>query len=89
MKLEKFAKNKKQKRTVIGSIVGILLLIGGISIYRTFAMYKVEKTFDVLNGIVPEFSSGDVTLAFTVNGEKENGVPFPNKNEGFKVKGIL
>ena len=88
MKLKKFTKNKKQKRIVVGSIVGILVLIGGISLYRSFALYKVEKTFDVLNGIVPDFSSGDVTLAFTVNGEKENGIPFPNKNEGFKVETI-
>ncbi len=55
MKLKKFTKNKKQKQIVIGSIVGILLLIGGITLYRTFALYKEEKTFDALNGTVPDF----------------------------------
>ncbi len=86
MKLQKFIKNKKQKGIVIGSIVGILLLIGGISLYRSFALYKVEKTFDVLEGTVPDFNSGDVTLAFTINNRKTNGVPFPNSDEGFTSK---
>ena len=89
MKLKKFTKNKKQKRIVIGSIIGVLLLIGGISLYRTFAMYKVEASFDVLKGTIPDFSSGDVTLAFTVNDKKESGIPFPNKGEGFKVKEVI
>ncbi len=55
MKLKKFTKNKKIKTIFIGSIIGILLVVGGISLYRSFAMYKVEKTFDVLQGTVPDF----------------------------------
>ncbi len=55
MKLKKFIKNKKLKTVFVGSIVGILLVIGGISLYRTFALYEEEETFDVLNGTVPDF----------------------------------
>ncbi len=55
IKLKKFTKNKKLKTIFMGSIVGILLIVGGISLYRSFAMYKEEKTFDVLNGTVPDF----------------------------------
>ncbi len=53
--LQRFNKNKKQKQILIGSIIGILLVVGGISLYRSFALYKEEKTFDVLNGTVPDF----------------------------------
>ena len=74
MKLEKFTKNKKQKRIVIGSIVGILLIIGGITLYKTFALYKVEKSFDILEGKVPDFRS-DVMLALTVNGKAVEEFP--------------
>ena len=56
MKLQKFIKNKKQKQILIGTIIGLIILIGGITLYRTFAMYKEEKTFDVLQGKVPDFS---------------------------------
>ncbi len=56
MKLQKFIKNKKQKQILIGAIIGIIVLIGGITLYRTFALYKEEKTFDILQGQVPDFS---------------------------------
>ncbi len=88
MKLQRFIKNKKQKQILIGTIIGIIILIGGITLYRTFALYKAEKSFDVIKGIVPDFSSGDVTLAFTVNKKTESGVAFPNRNEGFKADGV-
>ncbi len=60
--LQRFNKNKKQKQILIGSIIGILLIVGGISLYRSFAIYKVEKTFDVLEGTVPDFRK---TKAYT------------------------
>ena len=34
-----------------------MLIIGGISLYRSFAMYEEKKTFDVLKGKVPDFCS--------------------------------
>ena len=75
MKLEKFTKNKKQKRIVIGSIVGILLLIGGITLYRTFALYKIEQSFDVLKGTVPNFRKSDIELAIMLDNEKAEKIP--------------
>ncbi len=55
MNLKKFTKNKKIKTIFIGSTVGILLLIGGITLYKTFALYKEEKTYNVIQGKVPDF----------------------------------
>ena len=57
MKLEKFDKNKNKKRILIGSLILILLLIGGINLYRTFALYEEKKEFNVLRGRVPKFGS--------------------------------
>ncbi len=54
-RLERFIKNKKQKQILIGTIIGIIVLIGGITLYHTFAMYKTEKSFDVIQGKVPDF----------------------------------
>ncbi len=78
-RLEKFIKNKKQKQILIGTIIGLVVLIGGITLYRTFAMYKTEKSFDVIKGVVPDFrnySKNDVNLiALKINGESTNVVP--------------
>ncbi len=75
MKLQKYIKNKKQKQIVIASIIGIVFLIGGIVLYNTFALYKEEQSFNVLQGIVPDFNRGDLKLAITVNGEKKDVIP--------------
>ncbi len=61
--LGKFNKTKKQKRIVIGSIVGMLLVLGGITLYKTFALYEEKKEFNVLKGIVPFFPYKGITLA--------------------------
>lgn len=53
--LKTFSKNKKQKNIIIGSIIGVILLIGGITLYRTFALYEEKKEFNVLKGQVADF----------------------------------
>ncbi len=53
--LKQFNKNKKQKQIIIGSIIAIVLIIGGISLYRSFAIYEEKETFDVLKGTIPDF----------------------------------
>ncbi len=75
MKLEKFSKNKRNKKVVLGSILGILIVLGSITLYKTFALYKEEKTFNVLRGRVPSFVSGDLELAITMDGESINTLP--------------
>ena len=84
MKLKKFTKNKKQKEIVIGSIAGILLLIGGITLYKTFALYKEEQSFDVLQGTIPYFVYGDVKLAIKVDGQQQANIP--DKKEEYVVE---
>ena len=37
--LERFNKNKKQKKMIICSIVGMLAILGAITLYRTYALY--------------------------------------------------
>ncbi len=74
MKLERFIKNKKQKRIIIGSIIGLILLIGGITLYKTFALYEENKQFNVLRGQVPAYNY-DIRIAVTVDGENVDTIP--------------
>lgn len=90
--LERFTKNKKQKKIIIASIVAVVLLIGGISLYRTFALYEEKKEFNILNGRIPDFSDssntdGDIILAFTINGEKTYG-SFPTKDANLTINNV-
>ena len=74
MKLEKFKKNKKQKYMIIGGLVGILLVIGSIILYKTYAYYEEAKTYNVLQGKVGDFGY-DIKLAVTLDGVKQDSVP--------------
>ncbi len=64
------------------------MIIGGISLYRSFAMYEEKATFDVLKGTIPDFSIKDITLAFTIDGETQTNTKFPNKGEGYIVEEV-
>ncbi len=64
------------------------MIIGGISLYRSFAMYEEKASFDVLKGTVPDFSTKDITLAFTIDGKTDTNKNFPNKGEGYIVETV-
>lgn len=77
MKLKRFVKNKKQRDTLIISIIGVFLAVGGLFLYKTFALYEVHKTFDVIFGKVPIFTKKekDLEVAMLVNGESVTEAP--------------
>ncbi len=56
MKLENLKKNKKRNKIIISSIIGILLIIASIMLYKTYAFYEEKKSFNVLKGRIPYFS---------------------------------
>ncbi|MCI9280390.1 MAG: hypothetical protein HFJ02_06305, partial [Bacilli bacterium] len=83
--LERFTKNKKSKKLTY-SIIGILLIIGSITLFKTYAFFEEKREFNVLKGRVPEFSHEDIQLAFTINGEK--GEKFPTINDGLVAQNV-
>jgi len=87
MKLERFGNDQKLKKTLI--IIGIVVLIAAIGfvLMRSYALYKEEKTFNVINGKIGDFSSADIALTYTVNGVL-NSSPFPSNNTGYTVNSV-
>ncbi len=83
--LERFTKNKKSKKLTY-SMIGILLIIGSITLFKTYAFFEEKREFNVLKGRVPEFSHEDIQLAFTINGEK--GEKFPTIDDGLVAKNV-
>ncbi len=73
-KLERFIKKKKEKNIIIVSIIGVVLVIGGIVLYRSYALYEEKQNFDVLQGKVGDFRY-DVKMAVTVDGQTVDKIP--------------
>ncbi len=61
------------------------MIIGGISLYQSFAMYEEKKTFDVLKGTVPDFNS-DIKLAITLDGNPADEIPPKEEGKNYNVK---
>ena len=72
--LERFTKNKRNKK-IIYSILGILLVIGSITLYKTFAFYEEKKSFNLLKGRIPDFGYDIKMLSVVVDGEKKEAIP--------------
>ncbi len=51
-------------------------------------MYEEKQTFDVLKGTIPDFSTRDINLAFTIDGETQTNIKFPNKDSGYIVEKV-
>ena len=83
MNIKKFDKNKKKKTYIVAGIVFVVFAIVGITIYRSWALYQENKSYNVLAGVIPDFSSGDVVLTFTIDG-KSSTEAFPSKDSGYK-----
>ena len=72
--LERFTKNKR-KNKIIYSILGILLVIGSITLYKTFAFYEEKKSFNVLKGKIPEFGYDIKMLSVVIDDKKSESIP--------------
>ena len=72
--LERFTKDKRNKK-IIYSILGILLVIGSITLYKTFAFYEEKKSFNILKGRIPDFGYDIKLLSVVVDDKKSESIP--------------
>ena len=54
--LEGFGKNRKRNTIIIASILGILIVVGIVTLFRTFAFFEEKREFNVIRGRIPDFS---------------------------------
>ncbi len=69
-------------------ILGISITIGGIFLYKSYAYYENEKEYNVIKGIIPDFSY-DVKFAVTIDNQASESIPTTpkdaNKTNYYKV----
>jgi len=89
MKLEKFQNKGKKKQRQLYVTLGIVvvLLIAGVLIYRTYALYQQLEKYDAIKGEVPNFMDDyDVKVALTIDGVAST--TFPAKGSGKAISSI-
>ncbi len=72
--LERFTKNKKSKKLTY-SVLGILLIIGSITLFKTFAFFEEKQEFNVLKGKVPSHWYDMNLISVKVEGSEVESIP--------------
>ncbi len=80
MKLSQYKEKKNHKKILI-AIGAILLFVGGIIVEKTFANFKENKSFKVMEGNFIYEGSGDIIFAF-YQGDENVGT-MPTKDSGY------
>ena len=86
--MKKFKKSPKKTKTIVISAVAITILIGGIYLYKTYALYEEKKEFNMLKGRIVDFrkNSKDIEISAIVNGKPSEEIP--NKESGYIVEEV-
>ena len=81
LKLKKFKEKNNKRKIIITTIILSVLLLSGLYLYNTFAVFTEEKHFNVINGTVGD--PGDIYFAYYVDGEITRSMP--KQNTGYKL----
>ena len=81
MKLKKFKEKDHKRIGIMVFTVVCILLVSGVILYRTFAIFEVKTNQNVINGQVQ--SMGDLEFAFYKNEKVVKEVP--KKEEGYSL----
>ncbi len=73
MKLKKFKEKNPKKVGIILFTISCILLICGVILYRTFAIFQVDTTQNIINGSIED--PGDIYFAFYKDGNIQKEMP--------------
>ena len=81
MKLEKFKEQDNKRKFIIIFTVCCVLLLAGVFLYTSFAVFTEDKQFNVINGTYQD--PGDLYFAVYIDGQITN--TFPSKDSGYML----
>ena len=79
--LQKFKENNIKRKVIVTAIIISILLLSGVYLYSSFAVFSEEKNFNVINGTVSD--PGDIYFAYYVDGEITRNMP--KQNTGYTL----
>ncbi len=79
MKLKRFKERDNKRKGIIVFTIACILLVSGVILYRTFAIFEVKTNQNVMNGQVQGI--GDVSFNFYMDNKLTKQVP--NKDTGY------
>ena len=88
-KLKKFNKNKNSGITLKHIVYSSFIIIGILSmfvVYKSYAIYKLEKKYDLIQSKIGTYTMGDVRVAVLVDGKETD--TFPTYETNYKVESI-
>ena len=86
VRLRKF---KEKKLTNKNITISFAILIGFLSIgylSKSYAIYKLEKKYDLIQSKIGTFTNGDVKVAVLVDGKETN--EFPSYETNYKIESV-
>ena len=81
LKLQKFKEKNSKRKVIVTAIILSVLLLSGIYLYSSFAVFTEEKNFNAINGEVT--NPGDIYFAYYVDGKITSSMP--SRNTGYKI----
>ena len=85
-KLKRFKKNKISTKNVLISFAIIMGIMMITIISKSYAIYKLEKKYDLIQSKIGTYTMGDVRVAVLVDGKEAS--EFPSYETNYKVEGI-
>ena len=80
-KLQKFKENNSKRKAIVTAIILSILLLSGVYLYNSFAVFSEEKNFNVINGTVSD--PGDIYFVYYVDGKITRNMP--KQNTGYTL----
>ena len=81
MKLRKFKEKKLTNKNIMISFGIMVLFMIMIVISKSYAIYKLEKKYDLIQSKIGSFTNGDIKVAVLVEGEEHLGIPSFDTND--------
>ena len=79
MKLERFKEKNKKRTGIFVFTIVCILLVSGVILYRTFAIFEVKTNQNIIKGTVED--PGNIYFAFYVDNKIQKDMP--DRNGGF------
>ena len=82
LKLRKFKEKKLKNNSLLVSAIILLGLMSSVVISKTYAIYKVEKKYDLIQAKIGDFRGKNLVISYYINNQESDVIP---ENKNYKV----